>query len=371
MICPKCQSEKIKKNGIVFGSQRYRCNACGYQFIPDALHGRELTEKATALALCHLGVSQNKAAHILKTTPTSVARWISQIPSNLPFKFNQENQIEEIEESTLRSYIKQLYIENKENFFISKNLFPSGYEVDLLIKSRKSDKPDNSGLLVCAFGDSLLQGVVHDAQQNKYKILKENFVVLSEQNLNVVWKNYARHGSTVIEGEKAFLSHLSQVQKSDYILFSFGGNECNYDWDRISQTPYANHKPKLTLKDFRERYTRLIQMAQKRGKTPILFSLPPLHAESFVNSICMGRNKTNIMTFLKNDVSICYRWHSMYNLEIFKIARECDVPIIDISTCFLSCLDYGPYFCDDGVHPNEKGHQLIAEALKEFYQRYF
>ena len=371
MICPKCSSHAIKKNGLVFGAQRYRCKRCGYQFIPDALHGRELTEKATALALCHLGVSQNKVAHVLKTTPTSVARWVSQIPTNLPFKFNQNNHVQEIEESTLCSYIKQLYIENKENFSIVKNLFLSGYEIDLLIKNRKSDKPTNLGLLVCAFGDSLLQGVVHDAQQNKYKILKENFVALSEKNLNVIWANYARHGSTVIEGEKAFLAHLSQIQKSDYILFSFGGNECNYDWDKISLSPYANHKPKLTLKAFHERYIHLIQMAQKRGKTPILFSLPPLHAENFVKSICQNRNKANIMTFLKNDISICYRWHSMYNLEIFKIARECDVPIIDISTCFLSRLDYGPYFCDDGVHPNGKGHQLIAEALKEFYEKYF
>ncbi|MDY6407686.1 MAG: SGNH/GDSL hydrolase family protein, partial [Pseudomonadota bacterium] len=211
----------------------------------------------------------------------------------------------------------------------------------------------------------------HDAQVNKYKILRENFVALSEQRFNVVWKNYARHGSTVIEGEKAFLSHLSQVQNSDYILFSFGGNECNYDWDKISQNPDLPHAPRLTLSQFHDRYVHLIQLAQKRGKTPILFSLPPLHAESFVRSISLGRNQNSIMKFMKNDVHLSYRWHNMYNLEIFKIARERDIPVIDISTCFLSQLDYSSYLCDDGVHPNEKGHQLIAEALKEFYCRYF
>ncbi|MBR6411878.1 MAG: hypothetical protein IKS41_01800 [Alphaproteobacteria bacterium] len=372
MICPKCHSQQIKKNGLVFGAQRYRCKDCGHQFIPDAPHGRDLTDKATAMALCHLGVSQNQTARILKTTPTSISRWLSQMPTSLPFKFNQDNHLSEIEETTLCSYIKKLYIENKENFLISQNHFGSDFEVDVIIKNKKaSPEKAGKGLLVCAFGDSLLQGVVHDAQVNKYKILRENFVALSEQRFNVVWKNYARHGSTVLDGEKAFLSHLSQVQDSDYILFSFGGNECNHDWDKISQNPNLPHKPKLTLKQFHDKYIQLIQMAQKRGKTPILFSLPPLHAENFVRSVCLGRNQSNIMKFLHNDISIAYRWHSMYNLEIFKIARERDIPIIDISTCFLAKLDYAPYLCDDGVHPNEKGHQLIAEALKEFYCRYF
>ena len=85
------------------------------------------------------------------------------------------------------------------------NYFDSGYEVDLIIKNKRiSPERLKKGLLVCAFGDSILQGVVHDAQFNKYKILHENFVTLSEKSLNVVWKNYAKHGSTVMDGEKPF-----------------------------------------------------------------------------------------------------------------------------------------------------------------------
>lgn len=372
MKCPKCQSDLLKKNGFVFGAQRYRCKNCGFQFIPNALHGREAEEKGTALSLCHLGVSQNQIANILGTTPTSVSRWIKQMPKNIPFRFSSQSELATIEESNLRSYIKQLYIENKEDFLIAKHSFPSNYEVDLIIKNRKPS-PDklNKGLLVCAFGDSLLQGVIHDAQHNKYKILHENFANLSAETLNVTWKNYARHGSTVIDGEKAFLSHLSQVQKSDYILFSFGGNECNYNWDKISANPDAPHQPRLSLTAFRQKYIRLIKLAQKRGKTPILFSLPPVHSESFVQSICIGRNRANIMKFLNQDVELTQRWHSMYNLEVFKIARDMDIPIIDITTCFLSQLDYSAYICDDGYHPNEKGHHLIAQALEEYYKRYF
>ena len=371
MFCPKCQSAAIKKNGLVFGAQRYRCKTCGFQFIPDATHGRSAKDKGTALSLCHLGVSQNQVARILNTTPTSIARWLEQMPKNLPLQFIHDSSLQSIEETSLCSYIKRLYIENKEDFLIARNTL-SDYEVDVIIKHKKAS-PDKltKSLLVCAFGDSLRQGVVHDAQHNKYRILHENFVTLAAENLNVVWKNYARHGSTVVEGEQAFLSHLAQVQESDYILFSFGGNECNYDWDKVSANPTAPHRPRLSLSAFHQRYVHLIRLAQKRGKTPILFSLPPVDAETFVRSISIGRNRDHILQFMRGDIHLAHRWHSMYNLEVFKIARELDIPIIDITTCFLEQLDYAAYLCDDGFHPNQKGHQLIAGAVEAFYRQYF
>ena len=372
MICPKCQAEAVKKNGIVFGSQRYRCKVCGFQFIPNALHGRAVEDRATAIALCHLGVSKQRVAQILSTTPTTITRWFHEMPTTLPFRFRTKSIIRRIEESSLRSYLKDLYVQDKSDFLIARHTFPSRVEVDLILKHRRppSDTPKHT-LTVCAFGDSLLQGVVHDTQYDRYRILHENFVKLAAGGLNIRWKNYARHGFTVIEGEQSFLSHLAQVRKSDYILFSFGGNECNHDWDKISADPTAKHMPRLSLSDFREKYIHLIRLALKRNKTPILFSLPPVHAENFVHSICIGRNPANIMRFLKDDIHLPHRWHEMYNLEVFKIARDLDLPIIDITTCFLNQLDYGAYICDDGYHPNEKGHRLIATAIQDFYRRYF
>ena len=30
----------------------------------------------------------------------------------------------------------------------------------------------------------------------------------------------------------------------------------------------------------------------------------------------------------------------------------------------LGYADYSQYLCNDGIHPNEEGHKLIAEAIK-------
>lgn len=370
--CPQCNSLELKKNGFVFGVQRYQCKTCGHQFTKTTPHGKESTQKALALSLCHLGVSQNQTAKILSITPTSVARWIKEFPKNIPFHFTQRVKTKEFEETNLKSYIRQLYIENKENFLVVQNAFASGYEVDVIIKDRKVDhKKNKKKLAICGFGDSILEGVIHDAQTKRYHILQDNFVALSGQKLNVDWRNFARHGSTVIEGEKQLSNHLNQAKESDYILLSFGANESNYDWDGISKNPDKKHTPKLGIKEFHQKYVALIHRIQKMGKMPLLLSMVPVGSDNFYQTICQGRNAQNILKFLRGDVGNIYRWNSMYNFEVFKIAQETNVPVVDITTNFLKELDYTQFLCDDGVHPNEKGHALIAQTLSDFYKEYF
>lgn len=371
IICPKCGKE-VKKNGFVFGLQRYKCKGCGFQFTKQAPHGKERKDKGAAIALCSLGVSQNQAAKILGVTPTSIARWVEEVPQELSFELQPKVNVQKIEETNLRTYIRQLYIENKENFLMVKNDYPSGYEVNILIKNRNPlDWQKQHQLTVCAFGDSILQGVVHDAQNNKYQLLKENFIAISGKRLNVAWKNYARHGSLISDGEKEFMKHLNSVNESDYIFFSFGGNDSNFDWDAIADNPNADHLPYTPLDEFHQRYVNLIRRVQNKGKTPILFSLPPVHPEMFFTTNTRYRNAANILKFMRGDVNTIYQWHSMYNMEIFKIANETNVPIIDITTFFLSRIDYKDFLCDDGVHPNAKGHLLIASAVKDFYEKYY
>ena len=58
-------------------------------------------------------------------------------------------------------------------------------------------------------------------------------------------------------------------------------------------------------------------------------------------------------------------WHERYNIEVFKLAINKDIPIIDITSKFLGIKNYSNLLCDDGMHPNEKGRKIIAEAIKE------
>ena len=116
IICKNCGATEFKKNGFVFGVQRYQCKKCGLQFTKTTPHGKDARDKATALALYQLGVSQNQVAQILSLTPTTIARWIKDFPKNIPYSFNNNSKTKETDETTLRAYIRQLYIENRDSF---------------------------------------------------------------------------------------------------------------------------------------------------------------------------------------------------------------------------------------------------------------
>ncbi|MGM9826040.1 MAG: SGNH/GDSL hydrolase family protein, partial [Paludibacteraceae bacterium] len=56
-------------------------------------------------------------------------------------------------------------------------------------------------------------------------------------------------------------------------------------------------------------------------------------------------------------------YHDMYNLELFRLAAEERVPLVDITTPFLLSRDYQANLCADGIHPNAAGHRMMAEWI--------
>lgn len=46
-----------------------------------------------------------------------------------------------------------------------------------------------------------------------------------------------------------------------------------------------------------------------------------------------------------------------------------DIPIIDITSKILEINNYSNLLRDDRIHPNEKGHKIIAEAIKEHIEK--
>ena len=71
----------------------------------------------------------------------------------------------------------------------------------------------------------------------------------------------------------------------------------------------------------------------------------------------------NVLDWLGGSVTPISNWHEMYNLELYRLASSCSVPVIDITSCFLSKRNYSDYLCEDGMHPNEEGHRLISDVI--------
>src|SRR5574344_523151 len=224
---------------------------------------------------------------------------------------------------------------------------------------------------IFAFGDSIMKGIVTDPTQIcegtiKYKISDKSFVSRCEHDLGRPIDNLSRFGSTILGGLKYLERHFSEIQRGDTVVLEFGGNDCNFDWKAIATEPDKEHLPYTTLSNFRKIYTSIIEKVFSLGAQPVMLSLPVLDSQKFFYHVSQGLNADNILHWLGGDVNHINNWHEQYNLEIFKLGARLNVPVIDITSIFLEKPNLSELYCPDGMHPNEAGHALIAEAIMKF-----
>lgn len=77
--CPKCQSYRIVKSGIIADKQRYKCKNCNYFFTVDKIGKRIDSYYVTkALQLFIEGLSYREIERLLGISHVSVMNWVKQ-----------------------------------------------------------------------------------------------------------------------------------------------------------------------------------------------------------------------------------------------------------------------------------------------------
>lgn len=218
---------------------------------------------------------------------------------------------------------------------------------------------------ICAFGDSIMKGVIFDGIRGRYTFLKNSFANIIGMNSGIKVDNYAKFGCTITVGKEIIEKHADKLPGYKYTALEFGGNDCDFDWAAVSERPDDLHLAKTPIADFEVLYSEVIDSVVARGSRPILFSLPPLNALRYFSWISKGLNAENILHWL-GDVEHIYRWHEMYNLVVVKLAAIKNIPLIDIRRAFLESRNYLSLYCEDGIHPNEAGHTLISNVIKSY-----
>ena len=226
-----------------------------------------------------------------------------------------------------------------------------------------------------AFGDSIIKGVVLDRNTEgglHYSALEDNFAEQCGKRLGLSIDNYGRFGCTVSVGEKILNRHLDKIGRSDYTFLEYGGNDCDFNWEEIGKDPDAKHSPNTDLRTFSLTYKSLVDKVRELGSKPMIFSLIPLVSDRYFAHVTRAmdrRGKDNVLKWLGGDTEGINNWHEIYNLQIFKLGLALDVPVIDITSAFLSKKTFSDYMCADGIHPNEKGHRLIADAVCDLFKK--
>jgi insertion element IS1 protein InsB len=89
LVCKRCNADTVVKNGLVRSTQRYRCKACHYNFIPLDKRIKENLKAKKALALLLYGLgkgSYSMLGKIFGVNRSLIYRWIKQAAAKLPFR---------------------------------------------------------------------------------------------------------------------------------------------------------------------------------------------------------------------------------------------------------------------------------------------
>lgn len=132
-------------------------------------------------------------------------------------------------------------------------------------------------------------------------------------------------------------------EQETYIIFAIGMNDSHYLHDL--------NKHMIPIEDFEKNLEKLIQMARK-------FT----HKILFVGLTSVDESKTDPLYWMEER---SYRNNAViqYDQAIRKVAGEHKLEFVDVFREFSK--GKGLEYLSDGLHPNERGHQLMFEIVKE------
>ncbi|PKM50182.1 MAG: SGNH/GDSL hydrolase family protein [Firmicutes bacterium HGW-Firmicutes-7] len=224
-------------------------------------------------------------------------------------------------------------------------------------------------LSIGLFGDSILKGVQINPVNKRYHVDNHIDIEMLSKSYSMQIKNYSYMGCTVTKGKKLIEKRLETNIECDAIIMDYGGNDCDYNWNAISENPKMTHLPNTPIELFKETYYSIINMLKGKGILPIMTTLPPLEPRRFFEWFCRDLNKANILEFLGN-VNKIYDHQESYSRIIEEIAHETHVPLIDLRESFLKAGNIGELLCEDGTHPNTLGQKVITSSLNDFAYRF-
>lgn len=223
---------------------------------------------------------------------------------------------------------------------------------------------------LCIFGDSIMKGVMLDNSSKKYVLMPGRDFSTFTESYGMTIDNNSKFGCTIDRGMERIDKTLSQGHKYDAALLEYGGNDCDFNWREVSEAPECEHQPKTQPETFRRLYKEMITKLQSAGILPLVMTLPPIDAEKYLTWLVRGGlSRENIIKWL-GDVNMIYRFQEFYSTIAADVARECGAVLVDVRSAFLTRHDFDTLICDDGIHPNEKGHFIISETFKSAASAY-
>ena len=217
--------------------------------------------------------------------------------------------------------------------------------------------------MVSILGDSIFRGVV--VENGKYRLRSALRDKLAEK-YDLCVRDLCRFGAVIGKGMEIFAKNKGKIMAGGYTVIEYGGNDCDYEWEDIAKAPCASHLCRTPPEQFDRCYRKMIAEVRRLGGRPLAATLPPVDAERYLDWICRGGLDMKAILSWLGDVGHIFRWHESYSDAIVRIAREEKCGVLDLRSAFFASPDgYRSLLCEDGVHPNGRGQELLYRTLAE------
>jgi len=216
------------------------------------------------------------------------------------------------------------------------------------------------------FGDSIAKGIVTD--DGSIKTIDKNTIAIVAEYFKKEIKSISQYGQTVkrLMEKKAITRFVESLDANEeqYAVIALGGNDADYDWIEVGKTPSIIHPQKTPIAEFTQLYSEMIRTLQSHGVHVIVLTIFPIEPKRFFkNVISQMTDSQAVMEFMNGDIDNISRRQEGYNIAVIKCAYENHCKIIDIRSKILFERDYHQYICNDGIHPNAAGYQLLANII--------
>ncbi len=213
---------------------------------------------------------------------------------------------------------------------------------------------------ITIFGDSVMKGVEYI--DGKYQVAKTCFVKAAAYTVDA----RCRFGCTSQKGLALLGREAERCKDGGVVLLEYGGNDADFDWAAVAARPDEPHLPRVSVAQFEAALREMVGLLKSVGARPALMTLPPIDPYRYFEFISKNKDREGLLRWLGHKERI-YTFQEQYSLAVSRTGKACGVPVADVRAEFLRFDDFLPLMSDDGIHPNEEGHRLIADTLNAFF----
>ncbi len=201
---------------------------------------------------------------------------------------------------------------------------------------------------VLAFGDSITYGSWDPENSGWANLLRKYFddKVEKEQDFYGLVYNLGIPGETTEGLVKRFKSETEvrfRKGEEDIFLFAFGAND--------SALIMSKGAFKVSVEDYVRNLDTVLGDAKSYSTKIALLNTTPVVEK--VTAHVENKDKSRLNEYV-----------GRYNAPLQTLAEKHNVPLLDVYSAFMQH-DLEGLFCEDGLHPNEVGHEIIFEIVKQ------